>query len=60
MEGEKRVKDFFIDRKVPQERRKKIPLLFKGDQLVWVGGLRIDHRARLKPETRQVLRVELI
>jgi tRNA(Ile)-lysidine synthase len=60
MDGEKKVKDFFIDCKISAEQRKRVPLLFKGDRLLWVGGIRIDHRARLKPETRRALRVELI
>jgi tRNA(Ile)-lysidine synthase len=60
MQGEKKVKDLFIDCKIPANQRKKIPLLFKNDQLLWVAGFRLDHRVRLQPETRRVLRVELI
>jgi tRNA(Ile)-lysidine synthase len=60
MEGEKKVKDLFIDCKIPVAQRKRIPLLFKEDRLLWVAGVRLDHRARLKPETQRVLRVELL
>jgi len=60
LEGEKKVKDLFIDCKIPAVQRKRIPLLFKEDQLLWVVGVRIDHRVRLKPKTQTVLRVELI
>jgi tRNA(Ile)-lysidine synthase len=60
MEGEKKVKDLFIDCKIPATQRKKIPLLFKNDQLLWIAGLRLDQRVRLQPETQKVLRVELI
>jgi tRNA(Ile)-lysidine synthase len=60
MEGEKKVKDLFIDCKLPARQRKQTPLLCGGDRLLWVVGLRIDHRARLKPETQRVLRVELL
>jgi tRNA(Ile)-lysidine synthase len=59
MEGEKKVKKLFIDSKIPAPQRKKIPLLYGQDRLLWVAGVRIDHRARLKPGTRRVLRVEL-
>ncbi len=58
MEGEKKVKDLFMDCKIPSVQRKRIPLLFHGDRLLWVVGVRIDHRARVKPGTRRVLRVE--
>ena len=59
MEGEKKVKDLFIDCKIPALQRKRIPLLFGGDRLLWVAGVRIDHRARLKPQTQRILRAEL-
>ncbi len=60
MEGEKKVKDLFIDCKIPAAQRRRIPLLFKEDRLLWVAGVRMDHRARLKPETQRILRVELL
>ncbi len=59
MEGDKKVKDLLIDCKIPVPERKKIPLLLEGDRLLWVGGIRIDHRARLKPQTRRILFAEL-
>lgn len=59
MEGDKKVKDLLIDCKIPVPERKKIPLLLEGDQILWVGGIRIDHRARLKPQTRRILFVQL-
>ena len=60
MEGEKKVKNLFIDCKIPVLQRKQTPLLCQGDRLLWVAGIRIDHRVRLKPETRRALRVEFI
>jgi len=59
MEGQKKIKDFFIDQKIPPNRRREIPLLFFQGQLLWVAGLRLDHRFRLKPESRRVLETEL-
>ncbi len=60
MEGEKKVKDLFMDRKIPTLYRKRVPILFQGERILWVTGIRIDHRARLKPETQRILRAELI
>jgi tRNA(Ile)-lysidine synthase len=59
MKGEKKVKDFFIDEKVPMAERKRVPLLFFGDVLGWVGGMRINHRLRVTRRTKKVLRVEI-
>jgi tRNA(Ile)-lysidine synthase len=60
MEGEKKVKDLFIDCKIPTNQRKKIPLLFKKDQLLWIAGLRLDHRVRVRAKTQKILRVEFV
>jgi len=59
MKGEKKIKDFFIDEKVPIRERKRIPMLFFGDMLGWVVGMRINHRLRINKETRKVLRIEI-
>ncbi|HSR12615.1 MAG TPA: tRNA lysidine(34) synthetase TilS [Thermodesulfobacteriota bacterium] len=59
MSGEKKIKDFFVDCKIPVPDRKKTPILCKCERVLWVAGLRIDDRARLTPETRRVLRAEL-
>jgi tRNA(Ile)-lysidine synthase len=60
MPGRKKIKDFFIDLKIPADRRRKVPLLIFEEEIVWVAGLRPDHRFRLKPETRRVLEAELL
>ncbi|WP_276327727.1 tRNA lysidine(34) synthetase TilS [Dehalobacterium formicoaceticum] len=44
MRGKKKIKDFFIDEKIPQSQRATVPLLLAGDQIVWVAGYR---RSRL-------------
>ena len=40
MAGHKKVKDLFIDEKIPRPKRPNIPLFFSGDVLFWVAGLR--------------------
>jgi tRNA(Ile)-lysidine synthase len=47
MSGRKKVKDLFIDEKIPAARRTLTPLLFCGSELIWVVGLRTSHPARL-------------
>ncbi len=39
--GSKKLKNFFIDNKVPREHRRLIPLLFCGPRLLWVCGMRL-------------------
>ena len=47
MNGSKKVKEIFIEAKVPLSRRRTIPLLFSGDTLIWVCGLRTSNLARV-------------
>jgi tRNA(Ile)-lysidine synthase len=57
MSGKRKVKDLFIDLKIPVEQRKQIPLLTQGDEILWVCGVRIDDRFKITPKTERVLRV---
>lgn len=59
MAGHKKVKDLFVDLKIPSEVRASTPLLFSGDKLVWVCGFRIDDRFKVTPGTREVLEISL-
>ena len=59
MEGTRKLSDFWIDRKVPRAERKRIPLVFKDDDLVWVAGHRLSHDCRITEATRKVLKIEL-
>jgi tRNA(Ile)-lysidine synthase len=59
MKGSKKVKDFFIDLKIPLEQRKRIPLLISKDKLVWIVGYRIDERFRVDEDTRSILKVRI-
>lgn len=44
MEGCKKVKEYFIDSKVPRMERERIPVLACGDDIVWLAGHRRDRR----------------
>ena len=57
MEGHRKLKDFFIDLKLPSEIRQRIPILACKDTLLWVCGLRINDRFKVTSETRRVLKV---
>ena len=59
MSGRKKLSDFWIDKKVPRENRKKIPLVFKDDDLIWLGGHQIHNNYKITPSTSRLLRIEL-
>ncbi|NOX96881.1 MAG: tRNA lysidine(34) synthetase TilS [Nitrospirae bacterium] len=60
MRGRKKLKDFFIDRKIPREEREEIPLLVQGKDILWVVGHRQGEEAKVTGKTKEVLRVEIV
>lgn len=57
MRGHKKIKDFFIDLKIPSEARARVPILICEDTVIWVCGHRIDERFKVSSHTKQVLKV---
>lgn len=58
--GKKKVSDFFTDRKVPQEKRKKALIVASKKQIVWVAGHQIDDRCKVDRNTSRILILKLI
>ena len=58
--GEKKLKDFFMDEKIPRSLRRRIVILEIGGRVGWVVGYRIDDRFKVSPGTRTALRVDAI
>ncbi len=59
MVGHKKIKDFFIDLKIPSEMRAVTPILVNRDTPVWICGHRIDDRFKVTSETRRILKVAI-
>jgi len=57
--GFKKLKDFFIDEKVPRRKRNQVPIVEAKGKIVWVGGMRIDDRYKVTGETKRVLVMEM-
>ena len=57
MEGTKKVKAIFIDKKVSRTERNRIPLLVGADGILWIAGSCMSESARITTGTRRVLRV---
>lgn len=59
MENSKKVKDFFIDEKVPRFLRNKVPLFESGGEIMWLGGMRIDDRFKADEDEESFLRIKI-
>lgn len=57
MNGRKKVKDIFIDRKIPASERRRIPLLFCADDLIWIAGVCASESTRFVTPAASVVRV---
>ncbi|MGH7845581.1 MAG: tRNA lysidine(34) synthetase TilS [Candidatus Binatia bacterium] len=58
MRGQKKIKELFIDRKVPAEIRRKWPFLLAGSEILWIPGYGRSDAAKVGPNTKKVLRAE--
>ena len=54
-----KLQDFFVNIKLPRRARANWPLICVGDEIVWVGGLRLAHKFRVTEKTRRVLKLGL-
>jgi len=54
----KKLNIFMIDARIPQSWRRSIPLVCAGDRILWIVGYRIDERYKVRPETKNILRLE--
>jgi tRNA(Ile)-lysidine synthase len=60
MAGHKKVKDLFIERKLPLARRATLPLLVQDGEVLWVPGCGRSERAKVTAESQHMVRVNLV
>ncbi|MFA6431347.1 MAG: tRNA lysidine(34) synthetase TilS [Candidatus Margulisiibacteriota bacterium] len=60
MKGSKKIQDFFVDEKVPADKREMIPLIESAGKIVWVAGMRLDERAKVTEKTKKIVKIELL
>ncbi|TYQ15002.1 UNVERIFIED_CONTAM: tRNA(Ile)-lysidine synthase [Acetivibrio alkalicellulosi] len=58
--GTKKLKEYFIDNKIPQEIRDTIPLISKGNEIVWIIGYRINDKYKVTENTKKVLKLQVL
>jgi tRNA(Ile)-lysidine synthase len=60
MQGSKKLSKFFKDEKLSLVDKERVWLLCSGEQIVWVIGHRMDDTFKVGPQTRNMLRIDLI
>ena len=55
----KRLKEYFINEKIPADMRNKVLLLAQEEKILWVIGGRISADVKVSEDTRQILKVQI-
>jgi tRNA(Ile)-lysidine synthase len=55
MKGSKKLKDYFIDKKIPREKRDQVLLLADGNEIVWILGSIISEKYKIASNTQNVI-----
>ncbi|HDK7158572.1 TPA: tRNA lysidine(34) synthetase TilS [Clostridium botulinum] len=57
MKGSKKLKDFFIDLKIPREERDRLELICFGDEIAWIVAYRTSNNFKVDKNTKNVLEI---
>jgi tRNA(Ile)-lysidine synthase len=59
MSGSKKLKDIFIDMKVPQDKRDKTPLICFGDNIAWIVGYKTSDGSKIDKSTKTIIKIRV-
>lgn len=59
MKGKKKIKDIFIDKKIPREVRERTLLIAQESEVVWIFGLRDSRKYKVDENTKHVMEIEI-
>ena len=59
MVGNKKIKDLFIDLKIPKNKRDEIPLICFGNDIGWVVGYRVSEKFKVSKDTKNILQIRI-
>ncbi len=58
MKGSKKLKDIFIDMKIPKDYRDEIPVIQFDDEIAWVVGLKTSNVFKVTSDTKNIIKIE--
>lgn len=57
MKGSKKIKDIFINMKIPQEDRDSIPIIQFGEDIAWVVPMKVSDKYKVTDRTKNILKI---
>lgn len=59
MKGSKKLKDIFIDMKIPTHMRDDVPLICVDEQIAWIVGIRVSERFKIERKTKKIIEIKI-
>ena len=59
MKGNKKVKDIFIDMKIPKAERDFVPIIQFGQDISWIVGVKMSEKYKIDEQTKEILRITI-
>lgn len=56
----KKLKEFFVEQKVPKKYRDKVLLVADGNEILWVVGMRTSEAHKVTSETKNICKIQLM
>ncbi len=57
--GTKKIKDLFIDLKIPREMRNRVPIVVDGEEVILAGEYRMNENYKIDENTKKVLKLSI-
>ncbi len=57
MKGSKKIKDIFIDLKLPIEERNQVPVLCFDDEIAWLVGYKVSESFKITKDTKRIIKI---
>lgn len=58
--GEKKLKDWLIDKKIPAEERDELILLARGSEILWIVGRAVSEQSKVRNDSRNIKKLTYI
>lgn len=57
MKGAKKVKDIFIDLKIPIQKRDEVPIICFDNEIAWLVGYKVSESFKITKETKRIIKI---
>jgi tRNA(Ile)-lysidine synthase len=57
MKGSKKIKDIFIDLKIPKDERDSKLIIADDENIIWLEGYRINDKYKIRDSTKKILKI---